>query len=180
MVRFWKLNVTGHCVWSTLREKLQNTARLYTQPAGFEHFSSKPQFEQKSLPQEHSRRQSNQTKNQEINTKSKTRWQRCLSRAEAGNCITVPRGREKVSRQKPGAGAGKAPAWLGQHFTLHGKKSERGCKSDKENAGLPEKAWVELSQNGTECHRERYPPNCRTFEAAPNPAECWEKCQIPQ
>lgn len=68
----WELNVTGHCIWSTLREKLQNTENLYIKPVGFKHFSSKAQFEQKSLPQEWSRRQSNQTENQEINTKSKT------------------------------------------------------------------------------------------------------------
>lgn len=108
----WKVNVTGHCIWSTLREKLQNTAKLYKQPAGSKHFSSKPQFEQKSLPQEQSRRQSNQTANQEIDTKSKTEWQRRVSRAKAGNCITVPRGREKVSRQK----TRKASAWLGTAF----------------------------------------------------------------
>lgn len=71
------------------------------------------------------------------------------------------------------------PGW-GQHFTEHQRKSESVCRSDWENAKLPEKAWVRLSQNDTRCHGERQPPNCGTLEAAPNPAECWEQCQISQ
>lgn len=69
-----------YCSQSTLRQKLQNTANLYTQRADLKHFSTKLQFEQESFPWEDSGRQSNKGKSQEIGSKSKrgkdvSRWQ---------------------------------------------------------------------------------------------------------
>lgn len=63
-------------------------------------------------PWEDSRRQSNKSKNQEIDSKSKTERKRYLFMAKQGNCITVPSGREKVNRQMTG--------WCTESFCLAG------------------------------------------------------------